>query len=117
MFEFDEQQLRALSERDERAYLERVRERLLAQFPDLLADDTLSERLLRAMHVARSWGLDEDALLLAFLSGEAVAPGFYLRPATRAWLTRPGHTIGQRLAEYLSVLRWSAGLQAAQAQT
>lgn len=117
MLEFDEQQLRALCERDERAYVERVREQLLPKFPDLLADDTLSGRLLRALHVAQSWGLDDDALLLAFLSAEAVAPNFYLRPATTAWLTRPGHTFGRRLAEYVSVLRWSADLQAAQART
>ena len=117
MFEFDQQQLRALSERDERAYVERVCERLLAQLPELLADDTVSERLLRALHVAQSWGLDDPALLLAFLSEEAVAPGFYARPATRAWLTRPGQPIGQRLADYLSVLRWSVGSRTAQAQT
>lgn len=106
MLELTAEQVAGLAEIDARGFVARVREDLVREDPKLGDDRTLPERLWRAFKAARELGIRDDDNLVAFLRIEAYAPGFYDKPATRAWLTRPGRSADERFHDYLRVMRW-----------
>jgi len=106
MLEVTLEQVAALAEIDAKGFVERVREDLVKGDPKLAQDPALPSRLWRAFKAARELGIREGDNLVAFLRVEAYAPGFYDRPATRAWLTRPGRSPDERFHDYLRVMRW-----------
>jgi len=106
MLELTTEQVAALADIDSKGFVERVRQDLTTADPKLADDPTLSSRLWRAFKAARGLGIDEEENLVAFLRIEAYAPSFYDKPATRAWLTRPGRSADERFHDYLRVMRW-----------
>jgi len=106
MLELTTEQVAALADIDARGYVEKVRRDLCTADPRLREDATLPSRLWRAFKVARQLGIRDDDNLVAFLRIEAYAPVFYERPATRAWLTRPGRSADQRFHDYQCIMRW-----------
>lgn len=106
MLELTTEQVAALAEVDARGFVERVRLDFIKDDPRLADDPTLPARLWRAFKAARGFGIHEDENLVAFLRAEAYAPGFYDKPATRAWLTRPVGSADERFHDYLRVMRW-----------
>jgi hypothetical protein len=106
VLELSEQQVAALAQIDARGYVERVRADLVKENPTLANDSTLSERLWHAYVEARKLGISTDENIAAFLRLEAFSPGFYDKPATHNWLTRPGRSVDSRFHDYLRVIRW-----------
>ncbi|WP_122656039.1 hypothetical protein [Burkholderia pseudomallei] len=106
MLELTIEQVAALAEIDTQGFVARVREDLVRNDPKLANDPTLAGRLWDAFTAARSLGIRDDSNLVAFLRVEAYAPGFYDKPATRAWLMRPGRSADERFHDYLRVMRW-----------
>lgn len=106
MLELNAEQVAGLAEIDARGFVARVREDLVRDDPKLGEDRTLPERLWRAFKAARELGIRDDDNLVAFLRIEAYAPEFYDKPATRAWLMRPGRSADERFHDYLRVMRW-----------
>ncbi|WP_260428999.1 MULTISPECIES: hypothetical protein [unclassified Burkholderia] len=106
MLELTGEQIAGLAEIDARGYVERTRLDLVKADPKLADDDTLSTRLWNAYVAARRLGIQSDENVAAFLRIEAYAPKFYERPATRAWLTRPGRSADERFHDYLRVIKW-----------
>jgi len=106
MLELTTEQVAALADIDAKGFVERVRQDLTTADPKLADDPTLSSRLWRAFKAARGLGIDKEENLVAFLRIEAYAPSFYDKPATRAWLTRPGRSADERFHDYLRVMRW-----------
>lgn len=106
MLELTTEQVAALADIDAKGFVKGVREDLVKDDPKLAEDPTLAERLWRAYKAARELGIREDGNLVAFLRVEAYAPSFYNKPATRAWLTRPGRSADERFHDYLRVMRW-----------
>ncbi|MFG6892129.1 hypothetical protein [Burkholderia pseudomallei] len=106
MLELTIEQVAALAEIDAKGFVARVREDLVRNDPKLANDPTLAGRLWHAFTAARSLGIRDDSNLVAFLRIEAYAPGFYEKPATRVWLTRPGRSADERFHDYLRVMRW-----------
>jgi hypothetical protein len=106
MLELSPEQLASLADIDAINYVARIRSDLVSADAGLSADATLSARLWSAFRAARDYGITTDENTSAFLRIEAYSPGFYSKPATRAWLTRPGATADSRFHDYLRVLRW-----------
>jgi hypothetical protein len=106
MLELTIEQVAALTEIDAKGLVDRVREDLVHDDPKLAQDSTLPSRLWRALKAARTLGIGDDENLVSFLRIETYSPGFYDRPATRAWLTRPGSSADERFHDYLRVMRW-----------
>ncbi|WP_081065526.1 hypothetical protein [Burkholderia territorii] len=106
MLELTGEQIAGLAEIDARGYVERTRLDLVKADPKLADDDTLSTRLWNAYVAARRLGIQSDENVAAFLRIEAYAPKFYEKPATRAWLTRPGRSADERFHDYLRVIKW-----------
>ncbi|MBF3412663.1 hypothetical protein ACGY7B_04815 [Burkholderia pseudomallei] len=106
MLELTIEQVAALAEIDAKGFVARVREDLVRDDPKLADDPTLASRLWHAFTAARAFGIRDDDNLVAFLRLEAYAPGFYEKPATRAWITRPGRSADERFHDYLRVMRW-----------
>jgi hypothetical protein len=106
VLEFSEQQAAALAQIDARGYVEQIRQDLVQENPALADDGTLSVRLWHAYESAREMGISTDENMAAFLRLEAFSPGFYEKPATRNWLTRPGRSADSRFHDYLRVIRW-----------
>jgi hypothetical protein len=106
MLELSAQQVAGLAEIDAMGFVARIRDDLVLDDPRLASDEDLSGRLWHAFKAARALGVRDDTNLVAFLRVEAYAPGFYERPATHAWLTRPGRSADERLHDYLRVMRW-----------
>ncbi|WP_244104704.1 hypothetical protein [Burkholderia anthina] len=106
MLELTGEQIAGLAEIDARGYVERTRLDLVKADPKLADDDTLSTRLWNAYVAARRLGIQSDENVAAFLRIEAYAPKFYEKPATRAWLTRPGRSADERFHDYIRVIKW-----------
>lgn len=106
MLELTTEQVAALAEIDAKGFVERVCMDLRKNDPRLGEDQAFSSRLWRAFKAARELGIEHDENLVAFLRIEAYAPGFYEKPAPRAWLARPGRTADERFHDYLRVMRW-----------
>ncbi|MGU7775523.1 hypothetical protein ACV229_35820 [Burkholderia sp. MR1-5-21] len=106
MLELTSEQVAGLAEIDARGYVERARQDLVKADPKLAEDGTLSTRLWNAYIAARQLGIQSDENVAAFLRIESYAPKFYERPATRAWLTRPGRSADERFHDYLRVMKW-----------
>ncbi|WP_236870878.1 hypothetical protein [Burkholderia stagnalis] len=106
MLELTREQVAGLAEIDARGYVERVRQDLINADPKLVDDGTLPTRLWNAYIAARRLGIQSDEHVSAFLRIEAYAPGFSEKPATRAWLTRPGRSADERFHDYLRVIKW-----------
>ncbi|RQT01965.1 hypothetical protein [Burkholderia contaminans] len=106
MLELTSEQVAGLAEIDARGYVECTRQDLVKADPKLADDGTLPTRLWSAYVAARQFGIQSDENVGAFLRIEAYAPKFYERPATRAWLTRPGRTADERFHDYLRVMKW-----------
>ncbi|MCA8140914.1 hypothetical protein [Burkholderia multivorans] len=106
MLELTGEQIAGLAEIDARGYVERTRLGLVKVDPKLGDDDTLSTRLWNAYVAVRRLGIQSDENVAAFLRIEAYAPKFYERPATRAWITRPGRLADERFHDYLRVIKW-----------
>jgi hypothetical protein len=106
MLELSPEQVAGLAEIDAGNYVARMHSDLVNEDANLSADATLSTRLWSAYQAARSYGITTDENTSAFLRIEAYSPGFYAKPATRAWITRPGATPDSRFHDYLRVLRW-----------
>ncbi|WP_254215856.1 hypothetical protein [Burkholderia multivorans] len=106
MLELTSKQVAGLAEIDARGYVERVRQDLVKADPKLADDGTLSTRLWNAYVAARQLGIQSDENVEAFLHVEAYAPSFYAKPATRAWLTRPGRSPDERFHDYIRVMKW-----------
>lgn len=106
MLELTSEQVAGLAEIDARGYVERIRQDLVKADPKLADDNTLSARLWNAYIAARQLGIHADENVEAFLRIEAYAPSFYKKPATHAWLTRPGRSPDERFHDYLRVIKW-----------
>lgn len=106
MLEFTAEQVAGLAQIDAQGFVEGVRKDLVKENANLGDDETLSTRLSGAYRAARELGIESDTNLVAFLRLEAYSPGFYTKPATRAWLTRPGRSADERFHDYLRVMRW-----------
>ncbi|WP_063894159.1 hypothetical protein [Burkholderia stagnalis] len=106
MLELTSEQVAELAEIDARGYVDRVRQDLVKADPKLADDGTLPTRLWNAYVAARRLGIQSDENVAAFLRIEAYAPGFSEKPATRAWLTRPGRSADERFHDYLRVIKW-----------
>ncbi|WP_240462098.1 hypothetical protein [Burkholderia sp. Nafp2/4-1b] len=106
MLELTSEQIAGLAEIDARGYVERTGQDLVKADPKLADDDTLPTRLWNAYVAARLLGIQSDENVAAFLRIEAYAPKFYEKPATRAWLTRPGRSADERFHDYLRVIKW-----------
>lgn len=106
MLELTSEQIAGLAEIDARGYVERTRLDLIKADPKLADDATLPTRLWNAYVAARRLGIQSDENVAAFLRIEAYAPNFYEKPATRAWLTRPGRSTDERFHDYLRVIKW-----------
>ncbi|OXI94632.1 MULTISPECIES: hypothetical protein [Burkholderia] len=106
MLELTSEQVAGLAEIDARGYVECTRQDLVKADPKLADDGTLPTRLWSAYIAARQFGIQSDENVAAFLRIEAYAPRFYERPATRAWLTRPGRSPDERFHDYLRVMKW-----------
>ncbi|MDN7697944.1 hypothetical protein R0290_05575 [Burkholderia semiarida] len=106
MLELTSEQVAGLAEIDARGYVERTRLDLVKADPKLADDETLVTRLWSAYVAARQLGIQSDENVAAFLRIEAYAPKFYEKPATRAWLTRPGRSADERFHDYLRVIKW-----------
>ncbi|KML56368.1 hypothetical protein VL15_16265 [Burkholderia cepacia] len=106
MLELTSEQVAGLAEIDARGYVERVRQDLVKADPKLADDSTLPMRLRNAYVAARQIGIQSDENVEAFLRIEAYAPSFYTKPATRAWLTRPGRSPDERFHDYFRVIKW-----------
>lgn len=106
MLELTSEQVAGLAEIDARGYVERVRQDLVKADPKLADDNALSARLWSAYVAARQLGIRADENVEAFLRIEAYAPSFYTKPATHAWLTRPGRSPDERFHDYLRVIKW-----------
>ncbi|WP_412026202.1 hypothetical protein [Burkholderia cepacia] len=106
MLELTSEQVAGLAEIDARGYVERVRQDLVKADQKLADDGTLPTRLWNAYIAARRLGIQSDENVAAFLRIEAYAPKFYERPATRAWLTRPGRSADERFHDYFRVMKW-----------
>ncbi|KVN04826.1 MULTISPECIES: hypothetical protein [unclassified Burkholderia] len=105
MLELTIEQVAALAEIDAKGFVARVCEDLVGDDAKLADDPTLTNRLWHAFTAARAVGIHDDDNLVAFLRVEAYAPSFYEKPATRTWLTRPGHSADERFHDYLRVMR------------
>ena len=112
MIELTLEQVAALADIDAKGFVERVRQDLINEQPRLMDAAFLWTRLWRALNVARGIGIREDAHLVEFLRLEAYSPGFYEKPAMRAWIKRSGHSgnsghsADERFHDFLCVLRW-----------
>ncbi|WP_239468898.1 MULTISPECIES: hypothetical protein [unclassified Burkholderia] len=106
MLELTSEQVAGLTQIDARGYVERVRQDLVKVDPKLADDSTLSTRLWNAYVAARQLGIQSDENVAAFLRIEAYAPKFYEKPATRAWMTRPGRSADERFHDYFRVIKW-----------
>ncbi|WP_244105149.1 hypothetical protein [Burkholderia ambifaria] len=106
MLELTSEQVAGLAEIDARGYVERTRQDLVKADPKLADDGTLPTRLWNAYIAARRLGIQSDENVAAFLRIEAYAPSFYEKPATRAWITRPGRSADERFHDYLRVMKW-----------
>ena len=106
MLELTSEQVAGLAEIDARGYVERTRLDLVKADPKLADDETLATRLWSAYVAARQLGIQSDENVAAFLRIEAYAPKFYEKPATRAWLTRPGRSADERFHDYLRAIKW-----------
>ncbi|WP_342612994.1 hypothetical protein [Burkholderia ambifaria] len=106
MLELTSEQVAGLAEIDARGYVERVRQDLVKADPKLADDGTLPTRLWNAYVAARQLGIQSNENVAAFLRIEAYAPSFYEKPATRAWLTRPGRSPDERFHDYFRVIKW-----------
>ncbi|UQN70565.1 hypothetical protein [Burkholderia multivorans] len=106
MLELTGEQIAGLAEIDARGYVERTRLDLVKADPKLANDETLATRLWNAYVAARQLGIQSDENVAAFLRIEAYAPKFYEKPATRAWITRPGRSADERFHDYLRVIKW-----------
>ncbi|WP_254220374.1 hypothetical protein [Burkholderia multivorans] len=106
MLELTGEQIAGLAEIDARGYVERVRQDLVKADSKFADDTTLSSRLWNAYVAARQLGIQSDENVEAFLHIEAYAPSFYTKPATRAWLTRPGRSPDERFHDYFRVMKW-----------
>ncbi|WP_260430816.1 hypothetical protein [Burkholderia cenocepacia] len=106
MLELTSEQVAGLAGIDARGYVERVRQDLVKVDPKLADDSTLSTRLWNAYVAARRLGIQSDENMAAFLRIEAYAPKFYEKPATRAWITRPGRSADERFHDYFRVIKW-----------
>ncbi|KVU65713.1 hypothetical protein WK72_18110 [Burkholderia ubonensis] len=106
MLELTSEQVAGLAEIDARGYVERVRLDLVKGDARLVDDGTLPTRLWNAYVAARQLGIQSDDNVEAFLRIEAYAPSFYMKPATRAWFTRPGRSPDERFHDYFRVMKW-----------
>ena len=106
MLELTSEQVAGLAEIDARGYVECTRQDLVKADPKLADDGTLTTRLWSAYIAGGQLGIESDENVAAFLRIEAYAPKFYERPATRAWLTRPGRSADERFHDYLRVMKW-----------
>ncbi|WP_244105508.1 hypothetical protein [Burkholderia ambifaria] len=106
MLELTDEQVAGLAEIDARGYVERTRQDLVKADPKLADDSTLPTRLWNAYVAARRIGIQSDENVAAFLRIEAYAPKFYEKPATRAWLSRPGRSVDERFHDYFRVIKW-----------
>jgi hypothetical protein len=109
MLEFTAEQVAGLAQIDTQGFVEGVKKDLVKENAGLGGDETLSTRLWGAYRAACEFGIESDTNLVAFLRLEAYSPGFYTKPATHAWLTRPGRSADERFHDYLSVMRWRIG--------
>lgn len=109
MIELTAEQVAALADIDAKGFVERVRQDLVGEEPELADAAFLWQRLWRAFNVARGFGLREDAHLVEFLRLEAYSPAFYEKPAMRVWIKRSSNSANsadERFHDFLRVLRW-----------
>jgi hypothetical protein len=111
MLKFTEQQLQQLAELEERGYVTRVRDEIIAEHQELKQDEYLLDRLNRAYDHALTLGFTDIKVITQFLYQEAFAPDFYKTPAVHAWLTKPGASVEQRFTDLLAIVRRKAEAQ------
>ncbi|KVG23010.1 hypothetical protein [Burkholderia ubonensis] len=98
--------LSALAAGEARNFVDGVRRDLVKADPALAQDIDLPNRLWDAYQAARSVGIKDSEHLVQFLKVEAYSPGFYAKPATRAWLTKPGRSADERFHVYVQEVTW-----------
>ncbi|NIF69653.1 hypothetical protein F3J16_05515 [Burkholderia sp. Ap-962] len=99
--------LSALAEGEARNFVDGVRRDLTRDDPALERDIDLDSRLRHAYRAARTLGIQDSEHLVRFLAIEAYSrDGFYDKPATRAWLSKPGRSADERFHVYVQEITW-----------
>lgn len=104
MLKLTEQQLAELSSLEGQSYVDEVRRTIVAEHPELAADEGLKPRLNDAYRHTQMIGFIDGAAVTEFLAYAAFAPSFYRQQAINAWLTKPGVPVEQRWSDLMQVL-------------
>lgn len=105
MLKLTEAQLHKLDHLEQLQYIEEVRKSIVAEYPEVAADRTLSMRLEQAHRHAVGLGFTDGTQITQFLYYEAFAPGFYRQTAINTWLTKPGQRVEQRFADLIAQMK------------
>jgi hypothetical protein len=107
MLTLNEEQWRALQERDTQQFVCAVCEQFLAGRPEL-AEAPASDTVLANMHTASAYatrvGFTSTPHIVRLLYLAADAPGIHDDPLVDAYLRKPGATPEQRLHDLLAVI-------------
>ena len=111
MLELSEAQLKEINELEQRDFVRRVRDDLVAQFPRFASDPGLLERLEKAHEAAIAFGIHDGELRVQFIEEEAWHPGLYRLGVTKVWLTKKGcYSPEQRWKDMRAMLLyWTLG--------
>lgn len=104
MLKLTEKQLAELSGLEGQSYVDEVRRTIIAEHPEIAADQGLRPRLNDAYRHTQMIGFIDGAVITEFLTYEAFAPSFYRQQAINAWLTKPGAPVEQRWSDLTQVL-------------
>ncbi|WDD91889.1 hypothetical protein Bsp3421_001844 [Burkholderia sp. FERM BP-3421] len=98
--------LSALAEGEARNFVDGVRRDMIKADPALTQGTDLRNRLWEAYQAAHALGIQDSEHLVQFLKVEAYSPSFYAKPATHAWLTKPGRSADERFHVYVQEVTW-----------
>ncbi|MBW0447580.1 hypothetical protein EN871_21785 [bacterium M00.F.Ca.ET.228.01.1.1] len=90
---------------EDRNYVDFIRGHIVRDYPALADDPTLRERLNTAYGRTKELGFTYDRQIVQFLYFEAIAPGFYTKPAIARWLGKTGMPSEQRFDMAMDVAR------------
>ncbi len=103
MLELTEAQLQQMRRREHAGFVGRVWAEIVREFPELVSDTGLEQRLGIAHDQALALGLDTGAARTQFLYHEAFTPGFSAQPLVINWLQRPGAPVEQRWRDFMAL--------------
>lgn len=107
MLTFSAAQWQAIRDDETHRFVAAVADQLLASRPELRDQRPALLERLKAMHrLASEVGLQSTPDVIRLLHLAADASSLHRDPALKAWLTRPGRSPEQRLADVLAVVDW-----------